>query len=319
MMGWVTKGKGWNVVDGVDGASLCGVSVSTGSRTDRRPLVHAAAHAPRTGAEQADGALQDLLDQLGRQFPALVTLPRERYRLRVMAEPAVPPREMLNSLRWALSTEADAGGLDEFNLAWMPIPVEAPQPGRSRQVYTVQTPSAWLTERMAAWKPAGLRPKVVDIRETALRNIAGALERGNEGLALLAHEADGICMVFVHHGSLFLDRFIELPLLELRGTEAPGRARLFERVAVQLMRSVDIISRTYPFMPVQRVVVAPSPEELGLFPFLQQQLPLAVEKLDLARVFNLARVPDLAGDPALQSRCLVALGAALRAETGAAA
>jgi len=44
---------------------------------------------------------------------------------------------------------------------------------------------------------------------------------------------------------------------------------------------------------------------------------LPVERLDLDRVFDLSRVPELAQSPALQARCLVPLGAALRSAKAA--
>jgi len=98
----------------------------------------------------------------------------------------------------------------------------------------------------------------------------------------------------------------------LRAADAETRVRLHERIALQLLRSIDVIGRNYPFMPVARIVVAPAPEALGLMEFLSAQLPLTVEPLDLNQVFDLTKVPTLAKSPALQARCLVPLGAALR-------
>jgi hypothetical protein len=120
-------------------------------------------------------------------------------------------------------------------------------------------------------------------------------------------------MVFTHQGSLYLDRTIELP--ELAAADDAIRARLYERIAVQLFRSIDVVGRSYPFMPVTRVVVAPAPEAPGLHEFLAGHLP--VEPLDLDRLFDLSRVPELAQSPALQARCLVPLGAALRSAKAA--
>jgi hypothetical protein len=234
-----------------------------------------------------------------------------------MPEPAVPPREMLSSLRWTLSTEDDTP-VDDIDLAWMRIPTAEQLPSRPSQGYAVIVGKTWLGSRMTEWRHAGLKPKVVDIRETALRNIAGALERPGEGLALLSADAEGVAMVFTHQGSLFLDRYIEQPLGELRAADTAARLRLFERIAVQLLRSIDVIGRNYPFMPVTRVVVAATPEEFGLREYLSEHLPVTVEPLDLRQLFDLGTVPALANSPALQARCLVALGATLRGAKAAA-
>jgi len=219
---------------------------------------------------------------------------------------------MLSSLRWSLSTDSD-GPMEDFSLAWMRIPTEEQLPAKPRQLYAVMAPTAPLTVRLAAWRHVGVRPKVIDIRETALRNIAGALERPGEGLALLSAGTGGVSMVFTHQGSLYLDRTIELP--ELAAADGAIRALLYERIAVQLFRSIDVVGRSYPFMPVTRVVVVPAPEAPGLQEFLAGQLP--VEPLDLDRLFDLSRVPELAQSPALQARCLVSLGATLRSAKAA--
>jgi MSHA biogenesis protein MshI len=303
--------KGWTVIDCCDGPSLCAVSLKAAVRTSERPQVLNVAELAGLGPDPDAAALRDLMGLVDRSLPVLMTLARTQYRLRVMPEPAVPQREMLASLRWSLSSEGD-GPLEDVNLAWMRIPTEEQLPSRPRQLYAVMTGKAWLTTRLAAWRQAGVRPKVVDIRETALRNIAGALERPGEGLALVSADAAGVGMVFTHQGSLYLDRYIEQPLAELRAADAATRIRLHERIALQLMRSLDVIGRSYPFMPVTRVVVAPALEDLGLFEYLAAHLPLAVEPLDLNQVFDLGKVPALAQSCALQARCLVPLGAALR-------
>jgi MSHA biogenesis protein MshI len=303
--------KAWTAIDGSDAPSWCAVSVIDANRRSAKPQVIAAQEVPARSADAEAEAMRALASLVDRKLPAIVTLDRAQYRLRVMPEPAVPQREMQSSLRWSLSTEAE-NPLDEFNLAWMRIPTDEQLPARPRQIYTVMTPTGWLTARMAAWRQAGVKPKVVDIRETALRNIAGRFERPGEGLALLAQDHAGIGMVFTHQGSLYLDRYIESPIAEFRSADAAARAALFERIAVQLLRSADLVGRNYPFMPIHRVLVAPPPEDSGLFDFLVAQLPLAVEALDLGEVFDLSRVPELAASPPLQSRCLVALGSTLR-------
>jgi MSHA biogenesis protein MshI len=299
----------WTALDCCNGSEWSAVSVRDG--TGARPLVLAAGQVSAASPDAERGALEELLSLVDRRLPAIVTLGRDQYRLRVMAAPAVPVREVQATLRWALSSEAD-NPLEDFNLAWLPIPTEEHLPARSPQIYTVVTPTQWLTARHAAWRQAGMKPKVVDIRETALRNIAGALERPGEGLALLSQDAGGVGMVFTHRGSMYLDRYIESPLSQYRAADASASARLHERVALQLLRSIDLIARSYPFMPVGRVVVAPSPEETGLLQYLSAQLPLPVEALDLSRVFDFTAVPELAASTTMQANCVVPLGAALR-------
>jgi hypothetical protein len=164
-----------------------------------------------------------------------------------------------------------------------------------------------------------VRPKVVDIRETALRNLAGALEPSGQSVALLSAEAAGVGMVFTHQGALYLDRFTELAADEpAAGSDAAAaaRGRLYERIAMQLQRSLDVMGHTWPGLPPARVLVGPAPQWPELGTQLSARLPLPVQPLALEQVFDLDAVPHLAQSPNLQARCLVALGAALRGARG---
>ena len=324
--------KGWTVVDSQQNATLCAVSVNTAVPAGQRPLVLAVADqgasppgpvGPPALPGQTDPnrpedstELRELMRKMDRRLPLLMTLARHQYQLQIIAEPPVPAREMQASLRWSINA-ANEAAQEDINLAWFRVPTEALLPSRAKQVYAVSVARARLDAWLAGWRLAGLRPKVVDIRETALRNIAAALERPGEGLALVSADSGGVGMVFVHQGALYLDRYIEQPLAELQAADPAARQRLHERIALQVMRSVDVIARSYPFMPVGRVVVAPSPLALGLQEHLAAQLPLAVLPLNLDQVFDLSRVPELARSPALQARCLVALGASLRSARAA--
>jgi len=308
--------SGWTAIDCGGGPRAVAVSVKTAARGTGRPQVLAAAEEASAEPDSQRDTLRELTAQMERRLPVLITLPRTSYRLRILPEPAVPAREMPSSLRWLLSTEGDEA-LEEFNLAWMRIPTDEQLPARPRQVYTVTTPTAPLAARVASWRHAGVKPQVVDIRETALRNLAGALERPGEGLALVSADADGVGMVFTHQGSLYLDRYIEFPTADSAG-DAGWQGGLVERIALQLHRSIEVITRNYPFIRISRVITSSTDQLPNLHELLARQLAIAVEPLDLSQVFDLTRVPELAGSPALQARCLVPLGATLRHVRGAA-
>ena len=303
--------KGWTVIDCGEEPSFCAVSVKTAVPAGQRPLVLACGELPGRPDDDESATLHELLGRMDRRLPVLMTLARSQYRLQIVAEPPVPQREIEASLRWSLNAANDAP-LEDVNLAWFRIPTEEQLPNRPKQVYAVSVSRSSLDGQLGVWRRGGVNPSVVDIRETALRNVAAALELPGEGLALVRPDAGGVGMVFIHQGSLYLDRYIEQPMAEVQAADPALRARLHERIAEQVIRSIDVIARNYPFMPVSRVVVAPSPEAQGLQECLAEQLPLAVQPLDLNQVFDLSRVPELAQSPTLQARCLVALGAALR-------
>ena len=290
---------------------LCAVSVKPGSPAGARLRVVAAAEVPLPVGDSETAALRSVMGTIDKNLPTLAVLARSQYRVRVMPEPTVPERDMTATLRWSVSTEGDES-VDGVNLAWLRIPTETLLPSKPKQLYAITTPADALNTRLAIWRQVGVRPKVVDVRETALRNLAGAVQGDHAGLALLQADEDGVCMVFTHQGSLFMNRFMEQSLAEVGAPHSEAGRQAQARIGQQLARSIDVVERTYPFMPISHVVIAPGPGQYALAEALGELLAIPVEPLDLSRVFDLSAVPALAKDAGFQSRAFVALGAALR-------
>ena len=301
--------KGWSAVDVGPGGLLVGVSVRPGARAGDRPQVVKCAQV--TGAALEEAALAGLARKISvAGFPWTVPLPRNDYRILVVAEPPVLAAEMDRSLRWTLGPMINIP-IDEANVVWMNIPTAEFQPNRPRHLYAIVAQQSVIKQQAALFAQAKLALRAIDVRETAQRNIAALLEKKGEGLGLLSMDPQGVTLTFTFGGELYLDRFIELSLAELLAADAPGQQKFFERITLQVSRSVDFINRNSSFMPVERIMLAPLPAQIGLHDYLSQNLSLRVEALDLASVFDLSRTPELAL-PENQSRYLMALGAALR-------
>jgi MSHA biogenesis protein MshI len=193
----------------------------------------------------------------------------------------------------------------------MRIPTAQFQPTREKQLYAIVARRSLVANQAAMFEKARLQLKAVDIRETALRNIAVLLEKKNEGLGMLTVEPAGVSATFTYRGELYLDRFIAQSIEEVVSGDAQRREKFFDRVTQQVYQSMELVTRTHPFITVDRIVVGPSPFPLELGVHLAGKLPVPVQLLDLAAVFDLSAVPQLA-KPDQQAQYLVALGAALR-------
>lgn len=312
------KVRGWTAVDAWPNGLLVGVSVRPGSRAGARPQVVKCAHV--VTAEAASSAApgpagEAELAGLARKvavsgFPLTVPLQRNDYRVFVVEESPVQAAELDGSLRWTLGPMVDFP-IEEANVAWMKIPTAEFQPNRTKHLYAVVAQQSVVKQQAERFAQAKLPLHALDVRETAQRNIAALLEKKGEGLGLLTMGPDGVSVTFTFGGELYLDRFIELSLDELLAADEAARHKFFERLALQVARSVDFIDRNFPFMPVERVVLAPLPADIGLSEYLSKNLSVRVESLDLATVFDLSLTPELAL-PQNQWRYLIALGAALR-------
>lgn len=299
--------KGWTAVDAGSDGSL--VAVSVRRRASARPqVVKCARSTPGTAMAEALTELAHKVSVAGFQWT--MALQRGDYQMLVIAEPSVLASEMERSLRWSLGAMIDFP-VEEANVAWMKIPTTVQQPNHARHIYAIVSPKSVAKAQLALFQKAKLNLRAIDVRETAQRNIAALLEKKNEGLGLLCVGSSGVLIVFTFAGELYLDRFIEQPLDEMVAADDAGRKKIFDLIALQVSRSVDFVSRNFPFMPVQRIVLAPLPAPLELRDYLAQNLSLQVDLLDLAEVFDLSLTPELQV-PENQSRYFVALGAALR-------
>jgi len=301
--------KGWSALDAAPDGGWVGVSVRNSARADVRPQVlRCARNANGAAGAEALAEFARKLAVLG--FPWTLPLQRSDYKLFVIAEPPVLASEMERSLRWTLGSMIDYP-VDEASVAWMRIPTAELQPSRAKHIYAIVSRKAAVEAYRAMFRKAKLNLIAVDVRETAQRNVAALLEKKGEGLGLVSLGPAGVSITFTFGGELYLDRFIEQSLDEIVAADEAGQARIFERIALQLSRSVDFISRSFPFMPVERIVLAPLPAPMKLLDYLVQNLSLKVELLDLASVFDLSLVPEMRA-PENQSVYFFALGAALR-------
>ncbi|UUZ49140.1 hypothetical protein LP420_01365 [Massilia sp. B-10] len=90
------------------------------------------------------------------------------------------------------------------------------------------------------------------------------------------------------------------------------RNQYFDKVTLELQRSLDHFDRQFHFVTVSKLVLAPLGSS-ALHDYLSSNLYMPVDALDLNTVLDLGKVPELQ-TPAQQQRHFLALGAALRFE-----
>jgi len=160
--------------------------------------------------------------------------------------------------------------------------------------------------------------EAVDIPAMAQRNIARLFEQAGRALATLAFYEECGKLTISAGGELYMTRRIEVTLAQLMEADEARRHDLFDRIALELQRSLDHFDRQYAALPVAKLLLAPLPKETGLQAFLASNIFVPVETIDLASVLDFPAVPELK-HPERQSQCFAMIGAALRDETAAGA
>lgn len=197
------------------------------------------------------------------------------------------------------------------------IPTEALSPGRARNSYAVVAGNAAVAPKVQVFHGAGINLKAIDVPEMAQRNIAALCEQSNRAVAFLAFDESGGLLTFTANGELFMFRRIDVTLPALQTEDLDRRSTLFDRIGLEVQRSMDNFDRQFGgFLPVARLVIGPQPEAEPLQGYLTDYLAIKIDIVDLAELLDISAIPELT-DQGKQARALQAIGAALRDEGAA--
>lgn len=305
---WPRDPEGWTVVDCQGG--LFAVSVKLPTNLNDRAVVQK--HVSLPGAKIDQVNLSYLMKQLNDQsFPLLHILGRKEYQMFLVEKAAVKPEEMQSSLRWTVSPLLDYPAVDA-NLSWMEIPQWSGLINRTPELYVITARSELIKERMDEFEQAKLTMKVFDIRETGQRNISAALKDQEAAVCLIYAESDGVQLTVTYKGELHLERYIRESLFDDdENSQTNITEKKFDRVALEVQRSIDFVHRNASYMPFDGIFIGPTEKNIGLREKLQSRLLTDVNELDLSTLFEWPADSDLVV-PEVQAKYFNALGASLR-------
>ena len=232
------------------------------------------------------------------------------YQFLQVEPPDVPPEDMKEAMRWRIKELVDFP-VDKATLDILDVPAEGGEGARSRALFAVCAPNDLLGARIQVLQQAGIELEVIDVPETVQRNVAALYEPAGRGIAMLGFSAEGGLLTFSCRGELHAFRRLEITLDQLLNADADERHVLFDRIVLELQRSLDAFELQHHYVNLSELLVMPLPEEVGLAAYLAKNLYVLVESADLAKVMDFVKVPELRS-PSRQAQCFHLLGAALR-------
>lgn len=243
-------------------------------------------------------------------------LPLAACQLLQVEAPVVPAEELKAAARWKIK-ELVEGRLEDLTIDVMNV---GDSRAKSRgQIYVAAAATREL-RALSQWSEAARLPlEVIDIRETAQRNVQtavaharGRAERANA--ALVVHGGTAL-LTLSAGGELFHARRLEwnprwldvasaVPVASLDpqgpisdyadldivdyGAEDHAAAAAQGEVApivLEMQRSLDVWDRSWPDLPLDRLVVHAQEHTDALVQLLGETLPLPVEALDFDALF----------------------------------
>jgi MSHA biogenesis protein MshI len=274
------------------------------ARVDRRvavPKLLAVGIVPVKGENWSEA-----LGEIPSKGPVSLVLNHADYKLRLLDAPNVPAEELKSAVRWQiqdmLDFHANDGTVDVL---------EVPHPehlSHARQIFAVAAKNSLLAEEAVFATKAGLNLSIIDIMETAQRNLAIRLETPGRALAVFSFVEAGSLLTLTLDGELCTARTLGVSLAQL---ENEGLASVLERLTLEVQRTLDHFDRQFGGIPVDRLLLAPMENIERLRDGLAGNLALPVEVLNLANALDVSDFPDV---NKLPPACFHAIGAALRME-----
>jgi MSHA biogenesis protein MshI len=234
------------------------------------------------------------------------------YKMHSLDAPNVPVGELKNAVRWRMKDILDFP-LEQATIDVLDVPVDANGQSRSHSVYAVAARNDVIERTIKSFNESNVPLEAIDVPALAQRNIASLFEPQGRGLAMLGFYDECCKLTISSGGELFLTRRIDITLSQLVEAEPDRRTELFDRIALELQRSLDGFDRQYSYVPVAKLMLAPLPKEIGLQQYLAANIYVPIEVIDLANALDFPAIPELRS-PARQAQCLSIIGAALRGD-----
>lgn len=262
-----------------------------------------------------EGSEADTYSRLRKQFGldryrATTSLRFGEYQFLQVDPPDVPPEELKEAMRWRIKGMVDFP-VDKAMLDVLEVPAEGAEGARNRYVFVACAPNELLGARIQTLQKARIDIEAIDVPETVQRNIAALYEPPGRGVAMLGFSAEGGLLTFTYRGELQAFRRLDITLDQLLHADFDERQALFDRIVLELQRSLDAFEHQHHYVSLAQLLVMPLPEEVGLAAYLAQNLYVLVEAADLGKVMDLIKTPELRA-PGRQAQCFHLLGAALR-------
>jgi MSHA biogenesis protein MshI len=245
------------------------------------------------------------------KYDCHILLTHEQYRLMGIDAPAVINEEMKQAVQWRIADFLEYPA-NEAVIDYYPLP-KSNRANSPKLLEVVSCPQQMVLALTQQCQQAGLNVKVIDIQETALRNLATLLRENEQGIALLNLQKDQGCIVIQKKGELFLSRKISSGYSRLDDEGVYGSGELLnlelDSLALEVQRSFDYVENYFDIPPITSLATVLMPINTPkIIDFLNRHHGITTRALDLSAIIE----GDIALDDITQNLCASVIGASLR-------
>jgi MSHA biogenesis protein MshI len=238
------------------------------------------------------------------------------YQIVQVETPNVPAQEAKSAVRWRIKDMIDYP-VETAAVDALFIPGPDGVTERAAQMLAIAARNDAIVATAKPFNDADVPLEVIDIPELAQRNFAHRLEPEGRGLALLALDERGGLLTFTSGGELYQHRRIDISLKSFESTSPEQRKGLYDRLVLELQRSLDHMYRQFRHVAVAKIMLTPVPGAEDMREYLAANLDVPVALVHLSEIMDFPHIPELHED-ARQAQCLQLIGAAMREESAVA-
>lgn len=232
-----------------------------------------------------------------------------QYQLLQIELPIVPAEELKTASKWQIK-DLLRFPVENATLDILATPSDHGTGNRKQTGFAIAVPNDLILDRMLRFRSSRSNVSVIDIPEMAQRNIADALEESGRATAVLSISESGSLYTVSRNGILYFTRTFDVSSSALNGS-ADTRRTLFDRLALELQRSMDVLEHQFSFLSISTLWLAPSEHRDELLTLLIETLYLPVKAVELAQLFDCSQCA-MPADSMTQAALFLPLGLALR-------
>lgn len=238
----------------------------------------------------------------------LLVLERHQYQLLPAEAPEVPREHWPDAVRWQLR-DLVSFPVADAQIDLLEIPAETNQRGRP-SVLAALAPRQEIAPIAETALRARAPWKVMDLPETALRNLAALLEEPGRGVALLLIDEAHCTLVITASGELLQSRHIDVTAAQIADADDTLRQQAFDRAGLELQRTLDSFERLFSRVTLSRLVVANDRSD-AFADYVRELLYVPVVRLRIEDCIDFGSA-DLDSGLTPDTVSPIAIGAALR-------
>lgn len=245
------------------------------------------------------------------EYDCHILLTPEQYRSISIEAPAVSNDEVRQAVRWRIADFLDYP-VDQATIDYYPLP-KSNRANSPTMLEVFACANQLLANLTQQCREAGLNVKVIDIQETALRNLATLLPENEQGIALLYLQRDSGRIIIQKGGSLYLSRKLGTGYQQLTDNTGQGDSNQSymeqDSLALEIQRSFDYVENYFDIPPINSLAVVLMPiDTQNIINFLNLNYGITARVMDLSAIIE----GDSLLNDATQNICAPTIGASLR-------